>query len=176
MKKHLYTLLVLLLLVNTSCDTEIPETDTTPPTFSLKITGDGFDHTFTQDDDLENLQLNLKEGVSFDILYIGSDTGGVKFIQLQYNKNIIEFTETNTPPWTEINVSSTSNILEWQGDHNNPKTSGILSGKFITSRLNSGGAFKIYVADFGGDSNESNTIFDQLNLFIVNTQTGLIQL
>jgi len=62
MKTIYQTILILSLLLSFSCETDIPETDTTLPTFSLKIDGDGFDRTFIQDDNFESKQLNTYIG------------------------------------------------------------------------------------------------------------------
>lgn len=166
--------ILLLIVTSISCKTDIPEEDTNPPKFSLKITGDGFDHTFTNEDDLENIQLNLKNGAEYDILFSGTDSGGVKLVELQYLKNNIEFTTEINAPWTDTNITSLSNLLSWQGSLSNPLTAGVFSGKFIASGQNIAADFKIYVADFGGNSGDSNTISPNLNLYIGNHNTEII--
>lgn len=168
--------IVILFLIITSCETDIPETDTTPPTFSIKIDGDGFDRTFTQDDNFESIQLNLKTGVEYNILFSGNDQGGVKLVQLQYAKDYINFTTDINAPWTDNSVSALSNMLTWQGDSNNPLTAGIFGGKFVTSGVNIGTDFKIFVRDFGGEGGSSNSVSKQLNIYIGNHNTEVINL
>jgi len=53
--------------------------DNIPPCFSFKITGDGFERIFTEDDD--DIQLNLKKGATYDLIFSGTDQGGVELIQ-----------------------------------------------------------------------------------------------
>tara|TARA_R110002096_G_C14176134_1_gene686404 strand:+ start:105 stop:506 length:402 start_codon:yes stop_codon:yes gene_type:complete len=125
MKNLIYPLIALLLIVVQSCETEIPETDVTPPQFTFRITGDSFDYTFDQDDDYESILLNLKNGTSYNFIYTGSDDGGVKTIQWKIPpSDYIEFGSAINSPWT-ISDSPPSKIIEWQGDINNPLTGNI---------------------------------------------------
>jgi len=165
---------VLFLLLNISlfsCETEIPDTDTTPPTFSIKITGDGFERTFSQDDNFDSFQLFLKTNQEYDILFSGTDQGGVKLVQLQYPKDYINFTTEVSDPWADVNVSGLSNMLNWQGNQDSPLTAGIFVGKFIPTGINIGAEFNIYVQDFGGESSNYNSISKYLNIMIGNHDT-----
>jgi hypothetical protein len=81
-KRICCSLLIMAGLLFQSCETEIPSTDITPPTFNFRITGDGFSRTFTQADDFSRFQLNLKTDVNYNFTYIGSDAGGLKYMQL----------------------------------------------------------------------------------------------
>ncbi len=160
-----------------SCETDVPDTDTIAPTFSLKITGDGFDRTFTQDDDLANLQLNLRAGTSYDFILAGVDNGGVRQIQFQYSPTSTPISSTIPSPWTESNNGFTSTI-RFNGDRNNAITAQILSGDF-TATLGSEDmlfeTFYIRVEDFGGESGPPFNITEGvLDIVIANHPTAVI--
>ena len=174
-----YTFIALISYTITSCDTDVPETDTIAPTFSLKITGDGLDRTFTHDDNFGNLQLNLRAGASYDFMLAGVDAGGVKQIQFQYSPIS---TPINTPipsPWTESNNGFTS-VIRFNGDRNNAITAQVLSGTF-TATLGSesiiADIFYIRVEDFGGESGPPFNITEGvLDIVIADHPTELINL
>lgn len=79
-----------LLMIAQACETEIPETDVDPPTFSIKITGDGFDETFDQDTDFDSFQLNLREGSEYTFLISGGDSGGLKRFEVYFAPDYIQ--------------------------------------------------------------------------------------
>ncbi len=68
-----YSAVFLLLFSITSCTVDVPDSDTVPPKFSFKITGDGFDQTFNQDTDFSGFQLNLRQGATYDFILSGCD-------------------------------------------------------------------------------------------------------
>ncbi|GGG19564.1 hypothetical protein GCM10011344_20320 [Dokdonia pacifica] len=162
-----------------SCETDIPEIDTTAPSFSFKITGDGFDRTFTQDDNLENIQLNLRAGTSYDFLLGGIDNGGVRQIQFQHTPDV---TPINTPipaPWVETN-NGFSTTIRFNGDPNNAITAQLLSGTFTPMLMNEdviADTFYIRVEDFGGESGPPFNITEGvLNITIAEQPTAVINL
>lgn len=149
-----YIFVLLLTFSLSSCETDVPETDIIAPTFSLKIMGDGFDRTFTQDDNFDNLQLNLRAGTSYNFILSGIDAGGVRQIQFQYSPSSTSITTPIPSAWTETNNGFTSTI-RFNGDRNNALTAQILSGTFTATTM--GGdllidTFYIRVEDFGGES------------------------
>lgn len=163
-----------------ACETDVPETDNTPPEFSFRISGDGFSRTFTQDDDLENLQLNLRQDADYDFILSGGDSGGTKLIQMQYPIDYIEF--SNDPPfppapWEQtILAGSLSGIIFWEGDRSDPSTGNILNG---TLRPNGElVSIELYfrVEDFGGEEGSSNITEASLNVLIANHSTELVNL
>ncbi len=178
MKKQVVLLLFLLGFFFISCETEVPEVDDTPPTFSFRVTGDGFDRTFTQDDDFANLQLNLRHDADYDIIYSGADQGGVRNITLRYTTDYIEF-DDNPPfpaaPWTQ-DFSGLSAFVEWEGDRSNPLTGSILTGTFRPNGENVSTSFSFSVTDFGGENNDANTTTGELNILIGDFNTELINL
>jgi len=126
-----------IIIVLLSCITDVPETDTIAPEFSLQITGDGFDRTFTQDDDLENIQLNLGADTPYNFLLGGIDQGGVRQIQFQHTP---DFTPIRTPipsPWTQSNGGLTTTI-RFNGDSNNALTTQLLASTFTTVSVTGG--------------------------------------
>ena len=170
---------ILILTTSIGCETDVPDTDTTPPSFSLRITGDGFDRTFTQDDDLNNLQINLRAGVSYDFLLGGIDQGGVRQIQFQH---IPVFTPISSPipaHWTVTNTGLTANI-RCNGDINNALTAQLLAGSFTATLTNEDLAqesFYIRVEDFGGESGPPFNITEGvINVLIGNHPTEVLNL
>ncbi len=174
-----YTLIALISYSITSCETDVPDTDMIAPTFSLKITGDGLDRTFTQDDNFANLQLNLRAGASYNFILAGVDAGGVRQIQFQYSPIS---TPINTPipsPWTESNNGFTS-VIRFNGDRTNAITAQVLSGTF-TATLGSESIISdviyIRVEDFGGESGPPfNSTEGVLNITIAEQPTAVINL
>lgn len=173
--KYLFVFFLLCNLI--SCETDVSETDTIDPTFSLKIEGDGFDRTFTQDDNLENLQLNLRVGVSYDFILSGVDAGGVRQIQFQYSPIS---TPINTPipsSWTESS-NGFSSVIRFNGDRNNAITAQILTGRFTPMLMGEdmlSETFYIRVEDFGGESGPPFNITEGvLNVNIANHPTEVI--
>lgn len=157
-----------------SCETEIPETDTIPPEFTFKITGDGFEHTFSSDDDFNNIQLNLKADAEYDFIYAGSDNGGVKMIRWQVpGSEYIEFTSGISSPWTLRTLSPLSRMIEWEGNQNNPITGNVLTGRFRAEGELASETFRFYVSDFGGESGSLNTVSEVLDILIADHQTEL---
>ncbi|MGC1203926.1 MAG: hypothetical protein WA839_03455 [Flavobacteriaceae bacterium] len=178
MKNLIYPLIILLLFITQSCETDIPRTDTTPPQFTFRITGDGFEYVFNQDEDYSNRQLNLKNGTSYNFIYTGSDEGGVKLIQWQLPiSDYIEFDSAIPDSWQD-NVSGLSRIIKWNGDPNNPLTGNILPGTFEAKSVDdfTGAAFRFTVSDFGGESGSSNSVSKELTIFIGDHNTELIEL
>ncbi|MFC4633872.1 hypothetical protein ACFO3O_08135 [Dokdonia ponticola] len=160
-----------------ACETDVPETDTVAPTFSLKITGDGFDRTFTQDDTFDNLQLNLRAGISYDFILGGVDQGGVRQVQFQYSPISTPISTTIPSPWTENN-NGFSSTIRFNGDRNNAFTAQLLSGTF-TATLGSeeiiAETFYIRVEDFGGESGPPFNITEAvLNIVIANHPTAVV--
>ncbi|WP_431136808.1 hypothetical protein [Psychroserpens mesophilus] len=179
MKRLFVTFVVCITLL--SCETRIPEVDTTVPTFSFDIRGDGFNRVFTQDDDFSRMQLNLKANTEYRFIYSGADQGGVGLIQWQLGgSDQIEFVSPELPfdSWSIRDISVSNRMIEWFGERTNPKTGAILSGRFRTGVVppgNSGnsGTLSFFVRDFGGQSGTSNRIRGNLNILIHNSETEL---
>lgn len=172
--KTLFKTVVLFLLI-TSCETDIPETDTTPPTFAFKISGDGFDHTFTQDDNFDAFLLKLKADVTYDFIFSAGDAGGLKQMQWRIpTPEYFQITSEINSPWSIRDISILNRMIEWNGDASNPITGFILGGKIIPKRVNNsntGSSFTFYIKDFGGESGNSNLISAELNLVVDNFDT-----
>ena len=149
-----YLFIVLLSCSIISCETDVPEIDTTPPAFSFQITGDGFDRTFTQDDDLENIQLNLKAGVNYDFILGGIDNGGVRHIQFQHTPDYTPITSSISSPWV-VNNNGLTSTIQFTGDATNAFTAQLLPGSFTATLAGEdivSETFYIRVEDFGGES------------------------
>lgn len=172
-------MLFIMSLTIISCETDVPETDTTPPEFSLKITGDGFDRTFTQDDDLENIQLNLRAGISYDFLLGGIDNGGVRQIQFEHTPDVTPITTAIPSPWV-VNNTGLSTTLRFNGDPANAFTAQLLAGSFTATLMNEDlitDTFYIRVEDFGGESGPPFNITEGvLNLLIGDHPTEVVMI
>jgi hypothetical protein len=161
-KRLCFFLVLISSLLIQSCRTEIPATDTTPPAFSLRITGDGFDHTFTEADDFSRFELNLKTGAVYNFAYAGSDAGGLKLMQLQVPNDLIGFETPIASPWTE-STSGLSRIVSWRGDPALPVRGNLLGGTFRVIGNNSiSFDFKFFLQDYGGLPGAVNSISRQL--------------
>lgn len=177
MKNLSYTLILILLCLTQSCETDVPDTDNTPPEFSFQIIGDGLDHTFTQDDDFANIQLNLRHDQSYNFNYVGTDNGGVQLIRWQLpSSDYIEFNTAIPSPWTITILSPLSRLIQWQGDSNNALTAGILTGTFEANGENVSDTFRFLVSDFGGTSGTSNNVSKELTIYIGEHNTAIINL
>ena len=179
MKNALYLLIILFCIAFQSCETEIPERDNTAPEFTFKITGDGFDHTFDQNTDFANIQLNLKHDAEYNFIYTGSDQGGVKLIQWQLpGSDYIEFDDVIPSPWTDTSISPINRIIEWEGDASNPLTGNILAGTFESNSPDgtTSIAFRFLISDFGGESGAENTVSRELTILIADHSTEIVNL
>jgi len=158
-----------------SCETDVPETDTISPTFQFRITGDGFDRTFTQDDDFSSIQLNLKDGATYDILFSGVDEGGVRRMQWELPNSNFDLQATVESPWQESNNGFT-NTISWNGDSNNPITANIFATTFIADGDQINVSTYVRVEDYGGESGPPFNITEAtLNVSIAaNQETGIV--
>jgi len=167
-------LIICSILCFIGCDTDVPETDDIAPSFSIFISGDGFSRTFTQDDDLENIQLNLRNGVNYTFLIGGSDQGGVRQVQFQYSPDSTPINANIESPWSESATGITSTI-RFNGNVNNAQNAQLIGGEFSTLLGNENAVFDnfyIRVEDFGGESGPPfNVTEGVLNYTIANQET-----
>ncbi|SDH33577.1 hypothetical protein [Winogradskyella thalassocola] len=176
MKKSILTLITLIALLTFSCETEIPETDSTAPTFSLHIKSARFEHTFTQDDDFNNITLKLKNDAGYQFTLTGVDNGGVRMMRWQVPSNDhIEFDNEILSPWTIRNISPFNRMIEFLGDRNNPYTAEFLNGKFRAKGNQAFAVFNIFISDFGGESANYNNASAALDIAIGNWEAEIIE-
>ena len=179
MKKEIIPIVIVFALcLTTSCEIRIPEVDTTTPTFSFQIRGDGFSKTFTQDDDFSRMQLNLRSNAEYRFIFSGADQGGVALIQWQLGgTDFFDFSRPDFPidTWDIRNISANSRMIEWFGDRSDPKTGAILSGNFTTGNLQGDVAtIRFFVRDFGGQSGTTpNDIRGDLSISVSDVETNL---
>ncbi len=147
-----------------SCETEIPPEDPTPPKFSLRIIGDGFDHTFNQDSDFGNIRLMLHRNTTYDFIFSGSDDGGVERVQwgIERNSNI-QVNSRIPSPWTHT-YRNPFEYIEWNGDSSNPLTGAIVGGSFKTFDSRELITFIFNVSDFGGQGRQPNYVSKELSI------------
>ena len=166
-----------LALIFLSCEVDdVPEIDNVPPVFSLKITGNGFDRTFTQEDNFEGLQLNLRSNTSYEYILTGGDQGGVRTISFQFSNETIQLESVIPDNW-EVNDNGFSTTIQFSGDRDNPISGNILSGSFFTTGQFTGSnflsdSFRLEVSDFGGaEGTTRNTTQAELNILIGEHET-----
>lgn len=158
--------LALLIVLMQNCVVDVPPEDPDPPTFSFRIIGDGFDHTFTQDTDFNNITLMLRFGVKYEFTFMGYDGGGMDHMGwYTVHSGHMEIDPTLHGDWNFYdNIGSTT--LEWYGDTNNPLTGSILRGTFTTEGSTvSNGTFRFTAEDYGGESGRSNSVTEDLQVF-----------
>lgn len=171
MKTIINLLFTVCILLCSSCETDIPDTDTTPPEFGFQITGDGFDRTFTQEDDFSSIQLNLKEGASYNVILSGIDNGGVGRAQWEFPSDYIDLQTVVESPWS-LNDNGFTTTISWNGDPDNAFTAALFSATFIAQGDFVGFASYIRIEDFGGTNGPPFNITDaSLNIFIAAEQT-----
>lgn len=162
----------LLLSLFQQCDTEIPEVDNTLPTFSLRISGDGFNQTFTQDD-IEDFQMNLRSNTTYSVALVSNDEGGIKYSRLVWFTGFMNFTSALPEGWT-TDSDAISTLVHWQGDSNNAVTGNLFTGTFTTSTVEQGVAegieFKAIVQDWN-----NNTTTKALSILLGNHPTEAIE-
>ncbi|MBJ2173221.1 hypothetical protein JBL43_03175 [Aureibaculum sp. A20] len=172
-RSAIFSMLLIIAFSFQSCDTEIPPTDTDPPNFSLKITGEGFDHIFNQDDDFSSFELNLTEDALYDFIFSASDPDGLKSAQMQFPGDHFEI-ETDLPTtWISRFNNGISTSVTWRGDVNNPVTGAILNGKFRVSGDNLAFGLLLDVRDYGGEAGTSNQTFAELNIDVGQQDTEI---
>ena len=178
MKIIKHTLVTLVLILVYACDVDDDaNTDESLPKFSFRISGDGFSRTFTEEDNLENIQLNLKHDADYDFIFSGGDSGGAKLIQMQYPTDYIEFVDVPFPPapWQQSFTSgSLSSTIYWEGDPNDPVTGNILSGTLRPNGESVSIELYFRVEDYGGESGVSNVTDASLQILIDNHDTEVI--
>lgn len=180
--KRSFTFLCLICMNLTlaGCKTTIPATDTIPPEFTFQIRGDGFSHTFDQDTDFANIQLNLRNNNHYNFILTGSDDGGVKQIRWQYAGDYLEFEDPIELPWRVREINELTHIVEFNGDVDDPRTSGVLSGRFRVrgdpTATSTSVAYKFWVTDFGGSDRTTNTTFSELTILIADHDTEIVEL
>lgn len=151
-----------------SCETDVPETDNTAPTFNLRISGDGFLQNFTEEDDFESFQLNLNSQSEYQIVFSQYDEGGIKLTRLGWFTGVLELTSELPEGWI-LTGDDVITYASWEGDSENPLTGSLFTGNFIAHTgqydLNTG-ELRLYAEDFGGESGDRNHINPNMNIMI----------
>jgi len=177
---HIYPFVIILALLLSACSTTIPETDDTSPRFSFQIRGDGFSHTFDQDTDFSNFQLNLKDGAVYNFTLTGADDGGVSLIRWQFAGDYLTFQEPVESPWVVTDITELTKNVEFMGDRSGPLTANVLTGRIQIKGNRIGDpltsvAYNFWVRDFGGQSGSVNTFSGELNILIDDHETEIVQ-
>jgi len=157
-----------------SCETDIPPVDTSSPTFSFEISGDGFSQTFDQDTDFDSFQLNLRDGATYSYTLTGIDDGGVERIQWFISgSDYVTILDPIERPWTFRSISPLQDLVEWRGTTSNPYTGSVNIGRLRTRGGNIAMSFRFNVVDFGGERGPANRTYEELNIYIGNHSTEI---
>ncbi|AYN66761.1 hypothetical protein D1013_04880 [Euzebyella marina] len=154
-----------LMMIAQACETEIPETDVDPPTFSIKITGDGFNETFDQDTDFDSFELNLREGSEYTFLISGGDTGGLKRFEVYFAPDHIQMNPNLSGNWVHTSLSTLTDMLYWTGNASSPLTGTLLNGTFVAEGDSVSSPITFYLTDYGGSEGSSNVTSASLNVY-----------
>ncbi len=150
-----------------SCRTTIPDSDTTAPIFSLKITGDGFDQTFRESTSFDSFVLYLKSDTEYDFIFTANDRGGIRTASMSYPNDYIDITSPLPSTWTETSSSPVRNNLVFTGNRSDPYRIAQYAGTFRTDGDNAGSNIQIDISDFGGSSGlAGNSTSATLNIFV----------
>jgi hypothetical protein len=154
MKKH-YLFILAFVAINvcmlSGCDTTIPETDTTAPKVTFKLTGAGTTKLFESGVDYTGIQYNIRTGVEYTFYATVSDQGGCQTLELSVPNGVFNFGQINDTSGVVTPVTTgSSTYYRSQGDRSRPLTGLLLSGKFTPAT--DGEVFTISVLgrDFGG--------------------------
>lgn len=176
-----FSILLIMGIFNLSCETDIPETDITPPTFGFKITGDGFDHTFTQAEDFDNIVLYVKNNTTYNFVFSAGDDGGLRTMEWDIDPNsLFELLTPIDDPWVIVpNAFSEQTWIRWTDTTSaNAQTGQLLVGEFrfpVTIENNESYTlfFLFNAADFGGQNGTSNSVQKRLKIIITDQQTAI---
>ena len=146
-----------------SCETEIPEVDTTPPRIELFITGPGVDQQLSNPPQAvwtgpSGRVFDLQPNAVYNFSLIVSDQGGVSRAHLRFANDLI--IEEVSPSGTTVTSEGISHILSLRGDASNPLTGLAISGRFRTPNRNN--LFFPFLSegdDFGGAARRPNRQF-----------------
>jgi len=159
-------LLVLSMVLTQNCTVDVPPEDPNPPTFSFRIIGDGFDHTFTQDTNFNNITLMLRMGVTYQFTFYGNDDGGMDYMNWVAVHTGSMTVDPNLHGEWNFNDSGGATVLEWYGSPSDPVSGSIIGGTFTTQGdVTSNGTFGFTLRDYGGESGRSNRVDVQLPVF-----------
>ncbi len=169
MKNSIILGLLIVSISLTSCKTTIPDRDTVIPGVAFNLYGNGIstgDIQITATFDFDNQALYLKRDLTYNILFSGTDSGGVSKVTWELpNSNIIQFPDPIPSSWIDRSGSIDTRILEANGNPSDPRSSILLGTKIIGHTLDNGGTenrdFKFTVIDFRG-----NTLMKTLRVII----------
>lgn len=176
MKKYLSFLIVCSLLI-VACETEVPEVDSIPPTYSFIIEGDGFKHEFTEKDNPSTYQVNLKYDVPYKFYFSSFDEGGIVnseiVLQTETFLKLNIANDTLSKQWVATNKSFLTRELDWFHQNGVPVNASFIQGTmtFISNNQQNiayGESRNFYfrINDFGGESHQFNETFNSIPLYI----------
>jgi len=143
------------------CKKDSPVTlDSIPPTLEVRISGGGFNKTFTNSEDYSLGTLNLKSNTKYTVSCVLADTGGVRLVQITLPKLLTPQNITGAPTDTVYNTARDFSYRITK-DESDPYKSFLLSGNFVTPDA-ANGSFNFSLSSYGKDfrNNRSNVLFN----------------
>lgn len=175
MRIRTFLFALLALCFFSECTVTIPETDRTPPTFTLDITSGlpGGSLRITSADDLSNKQLNLRRNSLYRFRFSGNDAGGLAALKLLVNWPT-DFMELSLAS-DEYAIATDGALyreLTWLGRRSDPRSGYVIAGQLNTIMYNQSFAivsveWEMTASDFGGASGSANSTSKTLKVGIV---------
>lgn len=151
----LFTMLIMILFLFQSCETEVPDTDTEPPIITFQIVGEGINSTFSDEDTTR--EIYLTNGAAYNFTFTVTDSGGVSEMAYRFDPTfmVIESQVPNSWRYNSSTVVSSANYY-WTGDENNPTTGFVFTGTFRVNGDEEVFNLDLWGYDFGGESGNPN--------------------
>jgi len=168
----------LAVVVETGCETDVPETDTQPPEIRLTITGPVIGRQEMTNPPTETwtgpggVQLfDLAPDTEYAFVLSVSDEGGVARANLRMGESITIVSVT--PSDTTEEIVGVERSLTLRGARADARTGLVMSGRLRTPDTGSdvlSFEFKTEGSDFGGDSGRPNQRFMNVNAAVQTTE------
>ena len=135
----------------------IPETDTTPPQFTLNINGPGIGQTIATHEGWTGGSLKLFAGGAYRFVLSASDQGGTRILRMQIPIDIT-ISQLSPDNATSIDLSLLSKLLELTNNDDEPTSCLIMSGRFTATEDTSLSArIDFFASDYGGIGGSRNS-------------------
>ncbi len=133
MNKLIFRYLILALLF-VGCRTVIPERDSVAPEFLFRIQNRGFTIDITETFDFDNTALYLTRGETYDIVYTGSDQGGLAFLSFILPRNgAFRIPNSFFGNCTIEDVGTDRLRVICAGDRDDPRTGQVITADLIVN-------------------------------------------
>ena len=157
-KKIIFGYLALAFLFG-SCRTVIPERDSVSPKFLFRLQNRGFTIDITETFDFDNTALYLTRGETYDIVYTGSDQGGLAFLSFILPGNgAFRIPNSFFGNCTIEDVGIDRLRVQCAGDRDDPRTGLVITADLIVNGLTSSSVEEYGISLNAQDYFANNTI------------------